>query len=156
MGEEPLVDEALLAQVRFGTAHIAGYSRDGKFLATKMLRDALLKSIGKSAQLNEQGVAVPDIHLPSGLSGAALLRALLAYNYTLSEDDRLLRESVVGLSDHAKATNFDGLRKDYRSRREVYGAHVVTELDSPSDRTILTAMGCELATQEQRSANRGD
>jgi erythronate-4-phosphate dehydrogenase len=145
--QEPTVDEALLAQVRFGTAHIAGYSRDGKLLATKMLRDALLKSRGESTPVNEQGVAVPDIHLPGGLSGAALLRALLAHNYSLSEDDRLLRESVVGLSDSTKSINFDRLRKGYRSRREVYGARVVTELHSPCDQSILTTMGCELAAR---------
>jgi len=145
--QEPRVDEGLLAQVRFGTAHIAGYSRDGKLLATRMLRDALLKSTGISARVNEQDVAVPDIHLPPGLSGAALLRALLAYNYSLSEDDRLLRESVHGLSDGPKATNFDRLRRDYSSRREVYGARVVAELGSPYDRYILMAMGCQLATQ---------
>lgn len=141
---EPCVSEALLAQVRFGTAHIAGYSRDGKLLATRMLRDALLKSTNTAGRVCEQGsaIAAPDIHLTDGLSGAALLRALLRHNYTVAEDDRLLRESVVGLGDNVKATNFDSLRKGYRSRREVYGARAITQLDSPCDHYILTAMGC--------------
>jgi erythronate-4-phosphate dehydrogenase len=143
--QEPLVNEALLAQVRFGTAHIAGYSRDGKLLATRMLRDALLKSTNTAGQIDEEGsvTAVPDILLPDDLSGAALLRALLLHNYTVSEDDRLLRESVVGLDDNAKAANFDQLRKGYRSRREVFGARVIAELDNPRERYILTAMGCK-------------
>ncbi len=155
--QEPLVDEALLAQVRFGTAHIAGYSKDGKLLATRMLRDALLKSTNSAGLVGEQGggISVPEIRLPDGLSGAALLRALLLHNYTLSEDDRLLRESVSGLSNEAKATNFDRLRRNYRSRREVYGASVVTELNNASDQYVLTAMGCELAAKEESSANRG-
>ncbi len=142
--QEPLVSEVLLAQVRFGTAHIAGYSRDGKLLATRMLRDAWLKSTNAAGSVSGQGdgTAMPDIHLSSGLSGAALLRALLLHNYTLSEDDRLLRESVVGLSDNTKTANFDRLRRDYRSRREVYGARVMTKPASPCDQYILTAMGC--------------
>ncbi len=142
---EPQVNEALLAQVRYGTAHIAGYSLDGKLLATRMLRDALLESTSTAAResVPGSGTSVPDIYLPDGLSGAALLRALLLHNYTVSEDDRLLRESVVGLDDNAKAANFDRLRKGYRSRREVFGARVITELDNPRERYILTAMGCK-------------
>ena len=142
---EPRVSEKLLSQVRFGTAHIAGYSRDGKLLATRMLRDALLSSEGLADQLSEQGdgAAQADIHLPDDLSGAALLRALLRNNYTVLEDDRLLRESVLGFNDENRAANFDRLRKGYRSRREVYGARVITELGSHSEDYILTAMGCQ-------------
>jgi erythronate-4-phosphate dehydrogenase len=142
---EPRVSETLLSEVRFGTAHIAGYSRDGKLLATQMLRDALLSSSNTVSRASEQasGAALPDIRLPNGLGGAALLRALLLSNYTVLEDDRLLRESVVGISEEKRAANFDRLRKGYRSRREVYGARVITQLDNPDDGYIFTAMGCK-------------
>ncbi len=38
---EPAISQALLRQVQFGTPHIAGYSLDGKLLATRMLVEAM-------------------------------------------------------------------------------------------------------------------
>ncbi len=143
---EPVVRESLLSRVKFASAHIAGYSLDGKLLATRMLKDALLKHLGKPdrAVLSAVPGEVPTIKLSGSLAGAALLRALLLHNYRLSEDDRLLREAVVGHSSTTAATNFDRLRKAYRVRREVCGADVDAAIEAP-DRYILKAMGCELA-----------
>ena len=40
---EPSMLPGLLESVALGTAHIAGYSLDGKILATNMLRDAVVE-----------------------------------------------------------------------------------------------------------------
>ena len=44
--DEPNVDPMLLAGVRFGTPHIAGYSQQSKINATDFLIDALAASLG--------------------------------------------------------------------------------------------------------------
>ena len=45
-GRRAFVDPALLRQVRLGTPHIAGYSHDGKLLATRMLVAAMARELG--------------------------------------------------------------------------------------------------------------
>jgi erythronate-4-phosphate dehydrogenase len=144
---EPVVRESLLSQAKFASAHIAGYSLDGKLLATRMLKDALLKHLGEPvvAKLSGELDEVPAIKLSGSPEGAALLRALLQHNYRLSEDDRLLRKAVLNHSSTTAALNFDRLRKAYRIRREVWGAEVDVTLQAPADSYILAAMGCKLA-----------
>ena len=44
--DEPRVDPTLLAGVRYGTPHIAGYSQQSKINATDFLIDALAGSLG--------------------------------------------------------------------------------------------------------------
>ena len=141
---EPAVSQSLLSKVKLGSAHIAGYSLDGKLLATKMLKDALLDHLklpGSPETGNVSG-SVPVIHLPEMLGGASLLRALLQHNYDLAVDDRLLREAVVDQCDSDVMANFDRLRKTYRVRREVFGATVDLTLKSHADLRIIEAMGC--------------
>jgi erythronate-4-phosphate dehydrogenase len=43
---EPTIDADLLAQVRLGTSHIAGYSWDGKLQATRQLSDSIADHYG--------------------------------------------------------------------------------------------------------------
>ena len=141
---EPSVSESLLSKVKYGSAHIAGYSLDGKLLATSMLKNALLEHLKASPTTGEtqRHDSVPPIHLAGTRGGAALLRALLQHNYDPGLDDRLLREAVCGQSVSVAAANFDRLRKGYRARREVFGADVRTTLSSPADLNIIEAMGC--------------
>ncbi|MBE9538230.1 MAG: DUF3410 domain-containing protein, partial [Proteobacteria bacterium] len=141
---EPSVSEGLLSKVQYGSAHIAGYSLDGKLLATKMLKNALLEHLKMSPATGdgELPAGVPSIHLPGTLGGAALLRALLQHNYDLGLDDRLLREAVCGQRAFVAAANFDRLRKEYRARREIFGANVEVTLSSPVDLNIIETMGC--------------
>ena len=145
--EEPCVPQSLLCELHWGTAHIAGYSLDGKLLATQMLRTSLLSHLQRLAADREGSdfAAAPVISLSEPVGGAALLRAMLRHNYDIAVDDRLLREAVKGHPLSVAAVNFDRLRREYRVRREVYGSVVECSLVDPSDRQIIEAMACRLA-----------
>lgn len=143
---EPLVQESLLSRVKYGTAHIAGYSLDGKLLATRMLKEALLTHLGDlepETSGNEYN-SVSPICLSGSPTGATLLRELLQHNYSIVEDDQLLREAALGQASATAAASFDRLRKGYRVRREVFGANVDVTLRNAADLRIIEAMGCNL------------
>ena len=142
--DEPSIAEALLLQVHSGTAHIAGYSLDGKRLASYMLRASLLAHLGIAEEGHWMADPQPLISLPSTGSGASLLRDLLRYNYNIDLDNSLLREAVIGQAPVIVAANFDRLRRQYRSRREVFGAEVEVVLSDPTDIRLIEAMGCTL------------
>ncbi len=124
---EPAVDEALLAACRFGTAHIAGYSTDGKLRATRMLAGALSKALGLAPEVAAVAELDPvSVRVPAGLKGQELLTWLVAQVYDLSEDDAMLRSRVPA--------GFDPLRKGYRLRRELGALRIdnFSMLDSDS------------------------
>ena len=109
---EPAVDAVLLERCRFGSAHVAGYSADGKRRATAMLRDACLDALGMGrGGPGEKGAKPVSIEVPAGLGGAALIRHLVGQVYDIREDDRLLRAAMPD--------GFDRLRREYRLRREL-------------------------------------
>ena len=141
---EPAVDPDLLALVRFGTAHIAGYSYDGKVLATAMLRDAAQQYLGW--EMSAAGTALVEppekIQLAGAYSYADALRYLLRSCYSITEDDRLLRRAVMGQEVAQARANFDQLRKQYRCRRELAGRQVAVPAGS-NLRPLVIAMGCE-------------
>ncbi len=151
---EPTVPESLLCEVNWGTAHIAGYSLDGKLRATKMLRASLLSHLNRPAIGGEGNdfSAAPVICLPDPGSGAAFLRAMLRHNYDIAVDDGLLRGAVTGQTPSVAAVNFDRLRKAYRVRREVYGSVVECSLVDPNDRHIIEAMACKLVERRTGAA----
>ncbi len=140
---EPVICAALLARVTLGTAHIAGYSFDGKLRATRMLAEAvcLHQRLSPAAQARSPE-SVPAITVPDGLSAADLPRFLLRARYDISLDDALLRETVVDArAQPLDGTAFDRLRKSYRRRRELAGS-TVQGLRSPEQRAIARALGC--------------
>ena len=154
---EPTVPQSLLRKVYRGSAHIAGYSLDGKLLATQMLRDSLLchldrpPTVGGGNELLETSV----ISLSEAVTGAGLLRAMLLHNYDIAVDDYLLRDAVEGQADSMAAVNFDRLRKEYRGRREVYGSVLESSLMDPTDIKIIEAMACKLAHCQKGAATHG-
>jgi len=154
---EPTVPESLLCEVHWGTAHIAGYSLDGKLLATQMLRDSLLShldSLAADGQGNDFPGA-PVISVPERVSGAAFLRAMLLHNYDIGVDDCLMREAVEGQPPSVAAVNFDRLRKEYRVRREVYGSVVESSQVNPANMKITEAMACKLVERRKGAATHG-
>lgn len=99
---EPVIDRELLDCAEIGTFHIAGYSREGKERATRMVLEALEEKFGLTID-------------KSGLAGdyteaATLTAESIKDSYNPYEDDRLLRTSP---------DDFEQLRHDYNYRREV-------------------------------------
>ena len=140
---EPRINGALLEQVTLGTAHIAGYSMDGKLLATRMLSEAVIRHFHLppfTPSLSADTLSV--LRVQDNLSGAKLVRHLIQSRYDICLDDALLRRAVAAEhGSQATGTGFDGLRKSYRERRELAGS-VVAGLRAPGDMAIARALGC--------------
>ena len=99
---EPQIDETLLSLVEIGTPHIAGYSREGKERATRMVIEAVGSFFGIAGDT-------------SSLAGAYqtplnLTPETIKSSYNPFDDDRNLRE-------HPE--DFERLRHDYDYRKEV-------------------------------------
>jgi erythronate-4-phosphate dehydrogenase len=142
---EPRINGALLEQVTLGTAHIAGYSMDGKLLATRMLSEAVIRHFHLPTLAPMHGAQnTATLQVQDNLSPANLIRHLIQSRYDICLDDSLLRRAVA--ADHGTAAGgagFDGLRKSYRERRELAGT-VIAGLGMPDDIAIARALGCAI------------
>lgn len=133
---EPAIDRELLALVRIGTPHIAGYSTDGKANGTSMSVQALAKFFGIPELINWRPEEIPappegqTIELDPALSDAEQLAAALRHTYDIRIDDRNLREDPAG---------FERQRGHYRFRREAPAFTV--KGGSPEVRAALTRLG---------------
>ena len=120
---EPFVDVALLHRVGYGSAHIAGYSSDGKRRATQVLLEACCSALDLDSPARPVNHAPLQLAVPPALHGIELLGYLVAAVYDIREDDRLLRAVAPG--------SFDQLRRTYRERRELNAVTIenLAELD---------------------------
>lgn len=140
---EPDISAALLAQVTLGTAHIAGYSLDGKLRATRQLSEAVttyleLPPLPKERQSEDS----PALVIPERVTRAGLVRYLVQSRYDIQLDDALLRQAVAGAADQSnRGAGFDLLRKSYRARRELAGA-AVEGVRLPEHVALVRALGC--------------
>lgn len=142
---EPHINAHLVDRVKLASAHIAGYSFDGKLRATQMLSDSLRQHLQLPAlESMDLGRRSEVIHLPPELSGVALLRWLLQLRYDISRDDSLLREVIMQQDEQARAEGFDRLRKQYPRRRELSGSSVFAPYANPADIELLEGLGCEV------------
>ena len=138
---EPEVSPALLARVRLGTAHIAGYSHDGKLLATRMLSDAVIAAFRLPILPAEHSkFELPALAVSDTWSSAALVRHLVQARYDIGRDDALLRQAVAEPTP-GRGERFDLLRKSYRERRELAGARV-RGAAQPGHIALIRALGC--------------
>lgn len=146
---EPAINHELLGQVAFATPHIAGYSLDGKLLATSMLCDALTTQLESPWQPpQDSSGATSPVSIPSGLHGAALLRYLLHARYDIGRDDSALRAVTSGCDPVQAAKDFDLLRRNYPERRELSGSTITAAGLNAADTRLLAALGCKLQAHE--------
>jgi erythronate-4-phosphate dehydrogenase len=142
---EPAIDVGLAERALIGTAHVAGYSLEGKIGAVAQVRDALARHIGIDPAglpvLEAPPAGFPPIVIPDGAgSDEDILRMAVSEAYDISLDDRLLRESLaVPLTERPRA--FARLRTGYRVRCEF----TAWTVNLPPERTAvgrtLTALG---------------
>ena len=112
---EPGLDQQLLAQVDIGTAHIAGYTLEGKVRGTTQLYEAWTAFIGQPENITlSELLPQPDISTVNvtGEFSQSLLKRLAHLVYDVRRDDALLRLHI------ADEGGFDRLRKQYQERRE--------------------------------------
>lgn len=118
---EPRVNPELLQRVRLGSAHIAGYSLDGKMRGTEIIYQALCAHLKVPAhQTLDELLPVPALtHLGFGSPASvdASLSVAIRACYDVRTDDALLRRALFDAGEHHREA-FDQLRKQYRVRRE--------------------------------------
>jgi len=117
---EPGIDLGLLALVDFGTAHIAGYSRDGKANGTRSSVRAVSRFFNLGIDDWEPIRVEPPSHPFIELNGAyrtdqAVLTEAVLASYPIERDHKALRTTP-----HL----FEQLRGDYPVRRE-FNAHSI-------------------------------
>ncbi len=138
---EPEVLTELIQYTEIATAHIAGYSLEGKARGTEMLYQALCQQINKAQQRNIE----PEYHLADFLPPASislieikqdfnqiLLNQLVKMVYDVRRDDAIFRQQLAMIG-------FDQIRKTYPVRRE-FSAVKVT-LPSTTDSDVLHRLG---------------
>lgn len=102
---EPRIDTSLMEQVDIATPHIAGYSREGKIRATRMVLDSLSSAL----DLPHIEMNVPE---PAPVP-AAVRFGQVVDSYDIMADDALLR---------SRPGEFEHLRDGYNLRPEAPGA----------------------------------
>lgn len=98
---EPETDKELLAQARYATFHIAGYSRQGKERATRMV----LEAVGEEFGLPVDVTGLAENYRPLESVTAEGIKA----SYDPGTDTEALRSAPE---------SFDTLRRDYNYREE--------------------------------------
>lgn len=99
---EPVIDKELLQAVDYGTFHIAGYSREGKERATRMVLEAIEDTFG--VQTDKRGLEGPYEGTPG------ITPEMIINSYDPAVDTEALRSAPE---------LFDTLRRDYNYREEV-------------------------------------
>ena len=131
---EPSVNTNLLQKVFIGSAHISGYSLEGKVNGTKMIYDALCRFTN---QLNDWEPKLPPIEnnvidVSSVKSIEEKLHLIFKQIYDIEKDDSEIRK-MIEMNENMYAAYFDKLRKDYHLRREFNNYTVIIE---PADKKL--------------------
>ncbi len=137
---EPDLSLPLLQAVDIGTAHIAGYSLEGKARGTTQVFEAYSQFLGRPQQVPLATLLpVPDVSevtlngaLAANLDEGTLLR-LMHLVYDVRRDDAPLRR-VAGIPGE-----FDKLRKFYQERRE--WSSLCIQCDDEATAALLTRLG---------------
>ncbi|MGB7931847.1 MAG: 4-phosphoerythronate dehydrogenase PdxB [Gammaproteobacteria bacterium] len=141
---EPAIDMRLLEKVTLGTAHIAGYSLDGKLRGTEMIYRAACDYLGCAPRWDAAAVlpAANTLDL-RGLPGGddlERLRAAVFNAYDIRADDERLRE-LLRLPPAERPAGFDRLRKEYPVRREFAATTVIVDADAGRLCGLLRGIG---------------
>jgi len=131
---EPNILIELIEHTDIATAHIAGYSLEGKARGTEMLYQALCKTLNIEAE--KQLIQF----LPSAQIDYAevkqdfdeiLLNQLVKMVYDVRRDDAIFRQSID--RQQLTAQSFDHIRKTYPARREFSAITVAMKNDAKDD-----------------------
>ncbi|MDA0693706.1 MAG: DUF3410 domain-containing protein, partial [Proteobacteria bacterium] len=77
---------------------------------------------------------------------AQTVRLLLGQVYDITTDDALLRRALRDSGGVERGRQFDRLRRDYRERRELYGAQL--HCDAPSEWIACVAKAFQLERKD--------
>jgi erythronate-4-phosphate dehydrogenase len=144
---EPAIDTALLQKVALGTAHIAGYSLDGKLRGTEMIYRAACDYFGCAPRWDAAAVlpAANSLDLRGSPGGDDLerVRAAVFHAYDIRVDDERLR-GLLRLPPAERPAGFDRLRKEYPVRREFAATTVHVDSAAGELRKLLQGIGFDV------------
>jgi len=132
---EPEVLKPLIEYTEIATAHIAGYSLEGKARGTEMLYQALCDHIEKRQNIKiEPKCRLVNFLPPANISSIklnqefneVLLNQLVKMVYDVRRDDAIFRQQL-------SSQGFDSLRKNYPVRREFSAMQVTLTPNASSD-----------------------
>lgn len=142
---EPAIRPDIFAAVDLGTPHIAGYSFDGKVNGTVMIYREYCRFLGVEPTWSPDALLPPPI-VPmvsvqaAGRSKQDVLAEIVRAVYDIEADHNALGKNLP-LDDSARATHFDGLRRNYPDRREWHFTRVQAHGASPELRESLSGLG---------------
>jgi erythronate-4-phosphate dehydrogenase len=126
---EPDVLTPLIDYTEIATAHIAGYSLEGKARGTEMLYQALCQHINSEpiCQLNSllPSANISSVELNQEFN-EIVLNQLVKMVYDVRRDDAIFRQQL-------SSQGFDALRKSYPTRREFSAVQVILPFNADSD-----------------------
>jgi erythronate-4-phosphate dehydrogenase len=141
---EPSIDVELLELASLGTAHIAGYSMDGKVNAVRMIREAVCGFLSNTSTWDPcSELSAPEItriHLDGSGDLEEMLHAAVRQCYDIELDDRQLR-GIVDIPVEKRIPYFMKLRTGYRVRREFSSVRVEVPLGLESMDKVIGAVG---------------
>jgi erythronate-4-phosphate dehydrogenase len=147
---EPAINHQLLRLTRYGTPHIAGYSLDGKLLATRMLVEGMALELGLPWRDPGSAAVEPaPLQVTAQDTGADLLRSVISQRYAIAADDAALRQATLGVDVAAAASGFDRLRREYPERREILGSRVRLQPSGAREQRLLAGLGCLVGSVEE-------
>jgi erythronate-4-phosphate dehydrogenase len=152
--DEPAIDRELLDLVDVGTAHIAGFSLDGKVRGTGLMIEALGRHWNIPMSWDRSGIFPPPRRLfpEKGARGQDAVRSIVLQAYDILKDDANLR-AVQGLPENEAAGLFDRLRNRYDLRPEFSHFIVDTGGEAGLDSTCR-ALGFEVANPIDNASTR--
>ena len=114
---EPDIDPRMLQQTLLGTAHIAGYSADGKIRGTEMIYRACCEFLGEQPVWGSSDVVFDQPQIKVTLSPDPEVRQQVLDAYDI-ETDSVRLKAILDVEGANIGQYFDYLRKHYPTRRE--------------------------------------
>lgn len=144
---EPLINGELLKLVNIGTAHIAGYSYEGKVNGTIMVYNALCKFLNIDPGWKPVFPSIENsvLQYPEGLGLEDAMHKMISEIYDIDEDDKKLRK-INDINKNDRGRYFDYLRKNYPVRREFSNYTVRINKHLQNEIKILEAMRFKVDT----------
>jgi erythronate-4-phosphate dehydrogenase len=137
---EPLINTDLLKKALVGSAHVAGYSLEGKVNGTKIIYDTLCRITNQPNDWEPKLPTVENniIDVSSEKNLEEKLHLIFKQIYNIEKDDSEMRE-MIEMDNDSKAAHFDKLRKEYPLRREFTNYNILIKETDKQLKGILEA-----------------
>ncbi len=139
---EPQVDAELAQRCDIASAHIAGYSVDGKIRGTSQIYQAFCQhfALADSAAIEFPEQSLVAVELAAQIPVEEALRVICRAVYDPRSDDAAFRLSLQGDALTRRAA-FDQVRKNYPVRREIPDLQVRVNQPAVELQQMLQALG---------------